>query len=125
MDALRPETVIERFAELLAEGDIDAMIDLYEPGAAFAPQPGEAVTGRDEIRAALEGFVAIKPRMEGTIEKVLEAGDTALVTNSWRLAGTAPDGTPVRMEATSADVLRRRPDGSWGIVIDDPWGAAV
>jgi hypothetical protein len=27
------------------------------------------------------------------------------------------------MEATSADVLRRRPDGSWGIVIDDPWGA--
>jgi hypothetical protein len=27
------------------------------------------------------------------------------------------------MAATSADVLRRRPDGSWGIVIDDPWGA--
>jgi uncharacterized protein (TIGR02246 family) len=124
MHDARPEAVIERFSKLLAEGDLEGMMALYEPDAAFAPQPGEMVTGRDQIRAALEGFLAVKPRMDGTIEKVLEAGDTALVTNRWRLAGTAPDGTPVRMAATSADVLRRRPDGSWGIVIDDPWGAA-
>ena len=124
MSQARPEAVIERFSELLAQGDIEAMMELYEPGAAFAPQPGETAHGHEQIRAALEGFLAVKPRMEGTIEKVLRAGDTALVTNSWRLTGTAPDGSPVRMEATSADVLRRRPDGSWGIVIDDPWGAA-
>src|SRR5688500_1471794 len=124
MSGTRPERTIERFSELLADGDLDAMIELYEPDAAFAPQPGETVTGRDEIRAALEPFLAVKPRMEGTIEKVLEAGDTALVANRWRLSGTAPDGSPVQMAATSADVLRRRPDGSWGIVIDDPWGAA-
>lgn len=124
MHESRPEAVIERFSRLLLEGDLEAMMELYEPDATFAPQPGETVTGRDQIRAALEGFLAVKPRMDGTIEKVLEAGDTALVTNRWRLAGTAPDGTPVRMAATSADVLRRRPDGSWGIVIDDPWGAA-
>ena len=80
---------------------------------------------RRDPQAALESFLAVKPRMEGTIEKVLEAGDTALVANRWRLSGTAPDGSPVQMAATSADVLRRRPDGSWGIVIDDPWGAAV
>jgi uncharacterized protein (TIGR02246 family) len=120
-----PETVIQRFSALLAEGDLEGIMELYEPDAAFAPQPGEAVKGHNEIRAALEGFLAVKPRMEGAIEKVLVAGDTALVTNRWRLAGTAPDGSPVRMSATSADVLRRRPDGSWGIVIDDPWGAAA
>lgn len=124
MRQTRPEATIERFSELLAEGDLDAMLELYEPDAAFAAQPGQTVNGHDEIRAALESFLAVKPRMEGTIEKVLQAGDTALVANRWRLSGTAPDGTPVRMAATSADVLRRRPDGSWGIVIDDPWGAA-
>jgi len=124
MSHTRPETTIAHVSELLADGDLDAMLELYEPDAAFAPEPGKTVTGRDEIRAALESFLAVKPRMEGTIEKVLEAGDTALVTNSWRLSGTAPDGSPVEMAATSADVLRRRPDGSWGIVIDDPWGAA-
>jgi uncharacterized protein (TIGR02246 family) len=124
MDHGRPETTIERFSELLAMGDLETMLELYEPDAAFAPQPGETVTGHEEIRAALESFLAVRPRMEGRIEKVLQAGDTALVANRWRLSGTAPDGSPVEMAATSADVLRRRTDGSWGIVIDDPWGAA-
>jgi uncharacterized protein (TIGR02246 family) len=117
-----PEATITRFAELLAERNLEGMLELCEPDATFAPQPGETVSGRDGIRAALEPFVAVRPQMEGRIEKVLEAGDTALVANRWRLSGTAPDGTPVEMAATSADVLRRRPDGSWGIVIDDPWG---
>jgi uncharacterized protein (TIGR02246 family) len=124
-DALRPEAVIERFSELLARGDLDAMVELYEPDATFAPQPGESVTGRDAIRSALTGFLAVQPRMTGSIEKVLQAGDTALVANRWMLSGTAPDGSPVEMGATSADVLRRRADGSWGIVIDDPWGVTA
>jgi uncharacterized protein (TIGR02246 family) len=120
----RPEAVIERFSELLATGDLDAMVALYEPDATFAPTPEEQVTGREAIREALAGFLAVKPRMTGRIEKVLRAGDTALVANRWSLSGTAPDGSAVEMAATSADVLRRRSDGSWGIVIDDPWGTA-
>jgi uncharacterized protein (TIGR02246 family) len=124
MDTTGPGTTIERFSELLAAGDLDGMVDLYEPDATFAPQPGESVTGRDQIRTALGGFLAVQPRMAGRIEKVLEAGDTALVANRWSLTGTAPDGTAVVMAGTSADVLRRRPDGSWGIVIDDPWGTS-
>jgi uncharacterized protein (TIGR02246 family) len=123
-DGPRPEAVVERFSELLAQGDLDAMVELYERDATFAPQPGTEVRGRDAIRDALAAFLAVKPRMTGTIEKVLRAGDTALVTNRWSLRGTAPDGSRVEMAATSADVLRRRSDGSWGIVIDDPWGAA-
>ena len=125
MTAATPEATIERFSELLAAGDLESIVALYEPDATFAPQPGESVSGRDAIRAALSGFLAVKPRMTGQIEKVLHAGDTALVANRWSLSGTAPDGQPVSMGATSADVLRRRPDGSWGIVIDDPWGAAA
>ncbi|HET8821299.1 MAG TPA: SgcJ/EcaC family oxidoreductase [Thermoleophilaceae bacterium] len=125
MTETTPEATIERFSRHLAAGDLDSMVALYEPDATFAPQPGESVSGRDAIRAALDGFLAVKPRMTGRIEKVLRAGDTALVANRWSLSGTAPDGQPVSMGGTSADVLRRRPDGSWGIVIDDPWGAAA
>ena len=120
----QPEAVIERFSQLLADGNLDAMVELYEPDATFAFQPGESVNGRDAIRSALTAFLAVQPRITGTIEKVLCAGDTALVANRWSLTGTAPDGSPIEMDATSTDVLRRRSDGSWGIVIDDPWGAA-
>jgi uncharacterized protein (TIGR02246 family) len=117
-----PEATIRRFASLLADGDLDALVDLYEPDAAFVPQPGESVSGREAIRAALRPFLALGPRMTADIERVLVGGDSAFVANRWTLSGTQPDGSPVDLAGVSADVLRRRPDGSWGIAIDDPWG---
>jgi uncharacterized protein (TIGR02246 family) len=117
-----PAATVEHFSELLAQGRLDALLELYEDGAVFVPEPGRAVTGRESIRSELERFLALRPRMTGDIERVLETSDTALVFNRWRLDGTAPDGSPVRMGAVSSDVLRRRPDGSWGVLIDDPFG---
>jgi uncharacterized protein (TIGR02246 family) len=117
-----PEDTISRFATLLADGDLDALVDLYEPDAAFSPRPGEAVAGREAIREALRPFLALEPRITDEIASVLRAGETALVVNSWTLTGTQPDGTAVVMSGVSADVFRRRDDGSWGIAIDNPWG---
>jgi uncharacterized protein (TIGR02246 family) len=120
-----PADTIRRFSALLEAGDLDALVDLYEPEAAFAPQPGETVIGRDAIREALRPFLALEPRMTAAVERVLVAGETALVANRWTLTGTQPDGNPVQLAGVSADVLQRRADGSWGIAIDDPWGAAA
>jgi uncharacterized protein (TIGR02246 family) len=119
-----PAATIERFAELIGAGELDEALALYEPDAAFMPEPGRVVTGQEAIRAALEGFLALRPTMTGSIEKELIAGDTALVVNDWTLRGTGPEGAEVRMAAKSADVLRRREDGSWAILIDDPWGSS-
>jgi ketosteroid isomerase-like protein len=120
-----PEGTVERFSELLGEGRVDALLELYDDGAAFVPEPGRTVSGREEIRRELEQLVAMEPRMSGSVEKVLQAGDTALVAYRWRLEGTAPDGAPTRLDGVSSDVLRRRPDGSWGVIIDDPYGVAA
>ena len=125
MKAESPANVIELFAQALNGGDVDGAMTLYEPDATFAPQPGEEVSGSEAIRAALERFVALSPRMHGEITKVLSAGDVALVMNRWQLEGTQPDGAPVEMRGHSADVLRRAPDGGWRILIDDPWGGGA
>ena len=107
----RPETVIERFSVLLAKGDLDAMMELYEPDAAFAPSRA-AVTGHADIRAALEAFLAVEPNMEGTIEKVRSRRHRP--GHESPAARDGSDGSPVRMAATSSDVLRRRADGLRG-----------
>ena len=122
MKADHPEQVIELVAASLNRGDVDAAITLYESEAAFAPQPGEEVTGLEAIRDALQQFAALKPRLRGEITKVLTAGDVALVQNRWQLEGIGPDGSPVEMRGHSTDVLRRASDGQWRILIDDPWG---
>jgi uncharacterized protein (TIGR02246 family) len=117
-----PEQVIEHFAASLNRGDVEAALALYEPEAAFAPRPGEKVTGLEAIRSALQEFAALKPRLHGEITKTLTAADVALVQNRWQLEGTQPDGSRVEMRGHSADVLRRGPGGGWRILIDDPWG---
>ncbi len=118
-----PAATVERFSELLSRGQIEALLELYEGDAAFVPEPGRAVVGTASIRAELERFASLQPRMTGSVEKVIETGGTALVGYRWELEGTAPDGSPVAMAGTSSDVLRRRANGSWGVLIDDPWGA--
>jgi uncharacterized protein (TIGR02246 family) len=118
-----PADVIRSFAERLNRGDVDGALELYEPEATFVPEPGTTVAGRAGIREALERFAALKPRLTGKIQAVREGGDVALVLNRWRLEGRGPEG-PVEMSGTSADVLRRQDDGTWRVVIDDPWGAA-
>jgi uncharacterized protein (TIGR02246 family) len=125
MTAETPQALIKLLTDALNRGDVDAALALYEPEARFAPQPGMEVTGVEEIRAALEGFVALKPRMQGEITKVLSAGDVALVMNRWELEGTQPDGGPVELRGQSADVLRRGSDGAWRVLIDDPWGGGA
>jgi ketosteroid isomerase-like protein len=120
---LSPSETVEAFAAHLNDGDLDAAMSHYEPGAVFHPAAeGPPVAGTEAIREALTDFVALNPVMEGEIAKVSEAGDTALVINRWRLRGTQPNGSPVELAGTSADVLHRGADGAWRILIDDPWG---
>jgi uncharacterized protein (TIGR02246 family) len=120
--ATSPQQVIERFADHLGGGDLDALIDLYEPDAAFVPEPGVVLQGVDAIRGALEGFLALNPTIRGEIQGIVETGGVALVINRWWLEGTGSEGTRVEMSGVSADVVRRQPDDSWRVLIDDPWG---
>jgi ketosteroid isomerase-like protein len=55
-----PAETVEAFAAHLNEGDLDAALAHYEPGAVFHPAPdGPPVAGAEAIREALTGFVAL------------------------------------------------------------------
>jgi uncharacterized protein (TIGR02246 family) len=120
--ATSPQDVIRHFEHLLGAGDVRGLLELYEPAAAFQTPEG-TVRGHEAIRKALEGLIALQPTISGQIQKVVEAGDTALLVNRWVLDGTSPDGSAVRMRGVSADIMRRQADGSWRVLVDDPWGA--
>ena len=120
-----PTETIRAFTRALTAGDVDTALGFYEPDAVFQADPGAPViSGEVAIRQALEGFAALDPAMTNDVAKVHEAGDIALMVIRWQLRGTAPDGQSVEMGGTSADVLRRRDGGGWGILVDDPWGGA-
>lgn len=117
-----PEQVLEAVVQGINTGDFEILMALYEPGAAFATEPGSLAPGLGGIREALGGFVAMRGKLDLEVKRVLEAGDLALVVGEWSYTGTGPDGEPVALAARNADVLRRQADGSWRFVIDNPWG---
>jgi uncharacterized protein (TIGR02246 family) len=124
--ATSPLHLMSLFAERAAAGDVDGLMALYEPHAVFEPQLGTVLRGSDEIRAALAGFAAMRPRIEyaGEADCVI-VDDIAIVANAWTVTGQLPDGRTHRETGLSADVLRRQPDGSWLILIDQPRGSVV
>jgi uncharacterized protein (TIGR02246 family) len=119
-----PEQVLESIVTGINSGDLDSLMTLYESEAAFATEPGSLAHGPAGVREALTGFISMNGKLDLDVTRVLEAGDLALVIGVWSFNGTGPDGEPVRLAASNADVLRRQTDGTWRFVIDNPWGTA-
>lgn len=117
-----PEQIHRRFEEAFNAGDLEALLNLYEPDAALIPQPGVLATGLDQIGQALQGFLDLGGKITLDSKTSVVVGDLAYLTNRWSLVGTDPDGNPFEMGATTAEVARSQSDGSWRYVIDNAWG---
>jgi ketosteroid isomerase-like protein len=117
-----PDQVFRLFAESLGAVDLDAALGLFDEHAVLVPRPGEQVSGLDAIRDALAPVFGLRARMTGELQTLLEADGIAFVANRWRIEGVGPDGAAVALEGTTADVVRRQPDGRWLLLIDNPWG---
>ncbi|MFG1943278.1 YybH family protein [Nonomuraea sp. NPDC048826] len=107
--ARRPEDLNRLVLERLNAGDVDGLVELYEPGAVLALPGGLTATGHAEIRAAYERIVAGRPSFApGAQGQTLVSGELAMT--SVRLPGGG----------ATAEVARRRPDGTWLWVLDQP-----
>lgn len=120
----RPEDVHPYFSRTFNAGDIDAAMRMYVQDAVFVPKPGSSVRGLDAIRAALAEFMQLKLPIKTTHKQALVSGDVALLISDWIIEGKGPDGQPVKLTGTSSDVARRQADGTWLVLIDNPFGTA-
>jgi uncharacterized protein (TIGR02246 family) len=121
MSTTRPSQMPATFEQAFNSGDIEQVMALYEPDAVLVPEPGQVVKGTPAVREALLRFLALKLPIHLERKRVLEHGDVALVSSSWSLKGTGPDGSPIDLGGHTTEVIRRQPDGTWRYVIDDPF----
>ena len=120
-----PLDAVTSLVQAVNRGDLDRAVAMYDPKAVLMVRPGEIARGREQIGAALQGFIALRPTLSSSANRVFETGDVALYLGRWTLTGVGPDGAPVTMGGESTDVLRRQPDGRWLIAVDNPWGVTV
>ncbi len=121
VNVIRPEDFHQSYADAFNSGDVDSVVGLYERAARFVPQPNQVASGHAAIGEALRRFQAMGT-MAAETRYCLTSGDVALASASWRINGAGPDGEPVALQGTSADLLRRQADGRWLLVVDHPFG---
>ena len=124
MAARSPDELIKQFSEAFNAHDAETVLALYEPTGCLVAGPGQVATGTEALRSAINGFLALKPTLQIEPQPTVVSGDVALTGSKWTLSGTDPSGAPINMTGISAEIVRRQPDGSWLLVVDNPFAGA-
>ena len=117
-EARRPEEALELVSQALSDGDLEAALAQYESPALLASWPGRTTHADFDVRGVLESFMALRLPLSVRIVTVLETPDLALVICERRVAGTSPDGEPIRHCGQGCAVVRLHHDGIWRIAAD-------
>ena len=127
MPAQKPEECDQLLFKTIDTGDLDAALELYEPDAVFVVAPGQVVTGHTAIRKVLKGMLAAGGvgKIEGVTSVTSTDGAVAFTRTKGSATHPGPDGKPVTMHFHSMEVVRKQPDGTWRIAIDDPSGEGL
>lgn len=112
-----PEAIHQKVQDAFNAGDVDALVDLYEPDAHMVTPNGVAV-GEEAIRANWATLLKLGADMSLTSAYALRNADLALLRNDYVVTG--PD---IRLAGSTTEVVRLQPDGTWRYVIDHPFGA--
>jgi len=113
--AKTPEEICQLFQQYMAQGDIDALLGIYDPEAVFLDQWVEPKKGRAELKQVLTPLAAAKTIFQFNIRQVIQAGDIALMHTEWNVSAPAPTSQ------YAIEVARRQADGSWCWLIGDPF----
>jgi uncharacterized protein (TIGR02246 family) len=120
---MKPEDLYPALTEAYNAGDLEGVLALYDPQAAFVIKPGRVTEGPAELRAALQDALGLRARLTIAPQRFIRSSDVILVLGTFTLSGTRPDGTPLERTARFTDVLRRQPDGRWLLAVDNPFGS--
>lgn len=119
---MTPKEFLISYVKKFNAGDTSSLISLYETEACFVSQEGEVVKGIENVRQRLQSFINMNGRIESKVIGVVQTNDIALVNTEWSFNGSGPDGKSVTITGKATDVLRQQSDGTWRILIDNPWG---
>jgi ketosteroid isomerase-like protein len=120
----KPADAVRLVCEALSDGDLEAAVALYEPGATLALGTGTSARGTEEVRAALSELMGTRLPVRASVTREIITGDLALVFSMRAISGRSIDGPRVQLAGEGGAVLRRAGVKGWQLVVDD-WNLAA
>jgi len=120
-----PERTHELFARAANSGDVEAIVEMYEPDGVIIERSGDVTKGTAAIRHHVEELLSLRPAMTIVESRTFRNGDIALLCSRWTAKIARAGGQEVVMEYRGSEIVRRGPDGVWRFVLDNPWGVEV
>jgi uncharacterized protein (TIGR02246 family) len=120
--AATPAALAERFAAAMRARDADAAAACFTRDGCFVTPDATTIRGRGEIRAVLAQLLAICLRIEIELRTVVEAGDTAMVSEHWRVSFKSVGGASF-VRATRSTMVLSEVEGKWRLAVAAPWYA--
>jgi ketosteroid isomerase-like protein len=119
---MAPKEFLDSYVENFNTRNIGTLMDMYETEAQFVTKSGHVINGLKNIRQSLQDFIDMNGNLKSKVKGVIQTSNLALVNTEWSFKGTAPDGKPINISGRATDVLRQQSDGTWRVLIDNPWG---
>ncbi len=122
MTILTPEELLNLQVQEFNKGNINFLMSLYENNACLAPRPGQVDRDLESIRRNLQGLIDMGAKLDAKAQRIIYASDLALLITKWSVKGTEPNGNSINLNGRGTVVFRQQADGSWLMVIENPWG---
>ncbi|WP_109832734.1 YybH family protein [Reichenbachiella versicolor] len=114
---------VEKMTSNFEKGNIDAVMQFYEPHASVLFDPDKPVSDTDTMRKMFQEWAAAKPKFEyNNGHQVVVTNNIAIHIAPWDMSAKMPDGEVMKKSGLSVAVLRKQDNGDWLMVIDNPHG---
>lgn len=115
----RPDGAPKVCQDAFNAGDLDGLVNLFEPEAVVCLAPNQVITGSGKIREVFAGFLEAGWRWEIKLVSHHRVGDISLNTVEHTLRKNSSDGDTDTLRLRAAVVFRQQDDGSWRFLIDN------
>lgn len=119
-----PATFATAFDHALNAGDLDRLLQLYDPQASMRTSNGSVGQGIDLISRELRSLISAKAQIKNRLRHILQHHETALIVVDWTLEINTPDGQRVTTQGAATNVLRQTAEHGWRMIIGNPQGTA-
>src|SRR5260370_32151856 len=121
MPAYQPAEIHDLFRHAFKLGDVEALIALYEPNAVLVVDHKDVI-GRENIRKALESFLARRGRMTIETRAVVESQQgLAVLHGSWVIEPPTGMGAELSTRGISTEVVRKQRVGTLLSILANPY----